>query len=190
MSVIRVSRCGITRGTLSGKHVLTLIWVIMTGGSFKIVLNLAVLTVRLPCRPGRQLPSRRRRRAFCHGVCVSATSSSGHGAGGGVHWYMLLHPSWMFLESTIVPTSDCMQTRRTSLFYHKDNVSKTFRVLQIKMTWHFVPMLSLTGNNVDTTEWPTNHGSLCSNFTSKTLFATGVYMHLNLRGCYISFCLL
>jgi len=44
VSVIRVSRCGITRGTLYGKHVLTLIWVIMTGGSFKIVSNWAVLT--------------------------------------------------------------------------------------------------------------------------------------------------
>jgi len=44
VSVIRVSRCGITRGTLSGKHVLTLIWMIMTGGSFKIVSNWAVLT--------------------------------------------------------------------------------------------------------------------------------------------------
>src|SRR6185312_16311073 len=44
VSVIRVSRCGITRGTLSGKHVLTLIWIIMTGGSFKIILNWAVLT--------------------------------------------------------------------------------------------------------------------------------------------------
>ena len=42
--VIRVSRCGVTRGTLYGKHVLTLIWVIMTGGSFKIVSNWAVLT--------------------------------------------------------------------------------------------------------------------------------------------------
>src|SRR6185437_14649776 len=38
-SVIRVSRCGITRGTLSSKYVLTLIWMIMTGGSFKIVSN-------------------------------------------------------------------------------------------------------------------------------------------------------
>ena len=45
MSVIRVSRCGVTRGTLSGKHVLTLIWKIMTDGSFKIVLNWAVLTI-------------------------------------------------------------------------------------------------------------------------------------------------
>ena len=44
VSVICVSRCGITRGTLSGKHVLTLIWMIMTGGSFKIVSNWAVLT--------------------------------------------------------------------------------------------------------------------------------------------------
>ena len=44
MSVIRVSRCGVTRGTLSGKHVLTLIWKTMTGGLFKIVLNWAVLT--------------------------------------------------------------------------------------------------------------------------------------------------
>jgi len=45
VSVIRVSRCGVTRGTLSGKHVLTLIWKIMTDGSFKIVLNWAVLTM-------------------------------------------------------------------------------------------------------------------------------------------------
>ena len=44
VSVILVSRCGITRGTLFGKHVLTLIWMIMTGGSFKIVSNWAVLT--------------------------------------------------------------------------------------------------------------------------------------------------
>ena len=44
VSVIRVSRCGITRGTFYGKHVLTLIWVIMTGGSFKIVSNWVVLT--------------------------------------------------------------------------------------------------------------------------------------------------
>ena len=42
--VIRVSRCGITRGTLSGQHVLTFIWVIMTSGSFKIVSNWVVLT--------------------------------------------------------------------------------------------------------------------------------------------------
>ena len=40
---IRFSRCGVTRGTLSGKHVLTLIWMIMTGGSLKIILNWAVL---------------------------------------------------------------------------------------------------------------------------------------------------
>ena len=44
VSVIRVSICGITRGTLFGKHVLTLIWMIMTGGSFKIVSNWAFLT--------------------------------------------------------------------------------------------------------------------------------------------------
>ena len=44
VSVIRVSRCGITHGTRSGKHVLTLIWMIMTGSSFKIVSNWAVLT--------------------------------------------------------------------------------------------------------------------------------------------------
>ena len=44
VSVIRVSRCGITCGTFSGKHVLILIWMIMTGGLFKIVLNWAVLT--------------------------------------------------------------------------------------------------------------------------------------------------
>ena len=45
VSVIRVSRCGITHGTLSGQHVLTFIWMIMTGGSFKIVTNWAVLTM-------------------------------------------------------------------------------------------------------------------------------------------------
>ena len=44
VSVIRVSRCGITHGTLSGKHVLTFIWMIMTGDSFKIVLNWTFLT--------------------------------------------------------------------------------------------------------------------------------------------------
>jgi len=45
--VIRVFRWGITRGTLSGQHVLSSIWMIMTGGSFKIVSNWTVLT------PGR-----------------------------------------------------------------------------------------------------------------------------------------
>ena len=44
VSVIQVPRCGITRGTLSGKHVLTLIWMIMTGGLLKILLNWVVLT--------------------------------------------------------------------------------------------------------------------------------------------------
>ena len=44
VSIIRVSRCGITRVTLSGKHVLTLIWKLVTVGSLKIVLNWAVLT--------------------------------------------------------------------------------------------------------------------------------------------------
>ena len=44
VSVIHVSGCGITRGMLSGRHVLTLIWKIMTGGSFKKLLNWAVLT--------------------------------------------------------------------------------------------------------------------------------------------------
>ena len=44
MSVIRVSRCQITRGTLSGRHVLTLIRKIMTGGLLKIVLNWAGLS--------------------------------------------------------------------------------------------------------------------------------------------------
>ena len=43
VSVIRVSICGITCGTLSGQHMLTLIWMIMTDGSFKIVSNWAVL---------------------------------------------------------------------------------------------------------------------------------------------------
>jgi len=30
VSVIRISRCGITRGTLSDQHVLIYIWIIMT----------------------------------------------------------------------------------------------------------------------------------------------------------------
>ena len=59
VSVIRVSRCGITRGTLSGKHVLTLIWMIMTGGSFKIVSNWTVLTARWPRRRGEVEPPER-----------------------------------------------------------------------------------------------------------------------------------
>ena len=44
VSVICVSRCGITHGTLTGHHVLTFIWMIMTGDSFKIVSNWVVLT--------------------------------------------------------------------------------------------------------------------------------------------------
>ena len=44
VSVIRVSRCEVTRGTLSDRHVLTLISKTMTGDLFKIVLNWAVLT--------------------------------------------------------------------------------------------------------------------------------------------------
>ena len=39
VSVIRVSRCEVTRGTLSARHVLTLIWKIMIGDSLKIILN-------------------------------------------------------------------------------------------------------------------------------------------------------
>ena len=54
VSVIRVSRCGITRGMLFGKHVLTLIWMIMTDGLFKIVSNWAVLT---PLPPVQLSPS-------------------------------------------------------------------------------------------------------------------------------------
>ena len=44
VSVIRVSRCGITCDTLSGQHVLTFIWMIVTDDSFKIVSNWAILT--------------------------------------------------------------------------------------------------------------------------------------------------
>jgi hypothetical protein len=36
-------RCGLTRGTLSGERVLALILMIMTGSSFKIMLNWTVL---------------------------------------------------------------------------------------------------------------------------------------------------
>ena len=46
MSVVRVYRCGITRGTLSDQHVLIFIWMIMTDYSFKIVSNWTVLTLR------------------------------------------------------------------------------------------------------------------------------------------------
>jgi len=45
VSVIRVSRCGVRRGTLSGQHVLNFIWIIMIGGSFKIISNWAILTM-------------------------------------------------------------------------------------------------------------------------------------------------
>ena len=44
MSVIHVSRYGLARGTLSGKHVLALIWMIMTDTLPKMVSNWAVLT--------------------------------------------------------------------------------------------------------------------------------------------------
>ena len=58
VSIIRVFRCGITRGTLSGQHVLTLIWMIMTGGSFKIVSNWAVLTERKAEDEGKESTGR------------------------------------------------------------------------------------------------------------------------------------
>ena len=60
MSVIHVSRCEVTRGTLSGRHVLTLICKTMTGSSFKIVLNWTVLT------PSRQPARHSRRVCPCH----------------------------------------------------------------------------------------------------------------------------
>ena len=44
VSDIQVSRCGLTHGTLSGRHMLALIWMIMTGGLPKMVSNWAVLT--------------------------------------------------------------------------------------------------------------------------------------------------
>ena len=44
VSVIHVSRYGLARDTLFDRHVLALIWMIMTGDSFKIVSNWAVLT--------------------------------------------------------------------------------------------------------------------------------------------------
>ena len=49
MSVIRDSIWGITRGTLFGQHVLASIWMIMTGGSFKIILNWASQMASPPC---------------------------------------------------------------------------------------------------------------------------------------------
>jgi hypothetical protein len=39
VSVIRIFRCGLTRGMFSGERVLPLILLIMTGGLLKIVLN-------------------------------------------------------------------------------------------------------------------------------------------------------
>jgi hypothetical protein len=44
VSVVHVLRCGLTSGMLSGKRVLALILLIMTGGSLKIISNWAVLT--------------------------------------------------------------------------------------------------------------------------------------------------
>ena len=44
MSVVHVFRCGLTHSTLSGKHVLAFILMIMTGGLSKMVSNWTVLT--------------------------------------------------------------------------------------------------------------------------------------------------
>ena len=44
MSVIRVSRCEVTCGTLFDRHVLTLISKTMTSDLFKIILNWAILS--------------------------------------------------------------------------------------------------------------------------------------------------
>ena len=73
---IRVSRCGVTRGTLSGKHVLTLIWMIMTGGSLKIVLNWAVLTEfseALAYERQMLVEEANRYSKFSHGICLTVT---------------------------------------------------------------------------------------------------------------------
>jgi hypothetical protein len=44
VSVVHVSRCGLTHGTLSDERVLALILTMMTGGLLKMVSNWAVLT--------------------------------------------------------------------------------------------------------------------------------------------------
>ena len=69
---IRVSRCGVTRGTLSNKHVLTLIWKIMTGGSLKIVLNWVVLIVSAKTTVGGRKP--RQASAATSTIATSAPS--------------------------------------------------------------------------------------------------------------------
>ena len=57
VSVIRVSRWGITRGTLSSQHVLTYIWMIITDNSFKIVSNYTVVTeIATVCRERKRRP--------------------------------------------------------------------------------------------------------------------------------------
>ena len=57
VSVIRVSRWGITRGTLSSQHVLTSIWMIITDNSFKIVSNYTVVTeIATVCRERKRRP--------------------------------------------------------------------------------------------------------------------------------------
>ena len=57
MSVIRVSRWGITRGTLFSQHVLTSIWMIITDNSFKIVSNYTVVTeIATVCRERKRRP--------------------------------------------------------------------------------------------------------------------------------------
>ena len=73
---IRFSRCGVTRGTLSGKHVLTLIWMIMTGGSLKIVLNWAVLkefSEALAYERQMLVEEANRYSKFSHGICLTVT---------------------------------------------------------------------------------------------------------------------
>jgi len=44
VSVVHVFRCGLTRSTLSGEHMLAFILMIMTGGLPKLVSNWTVLT--------------------------------------------------------------------------------------------------------------------------------------------------
>ena len=55
VSVIRVSRCGLTRDTLSGRHMFALIWIIMTDDLLKMVLNWTVLTTSTACRGSQSL---------------------------------------------------------------------------------------------------------------------------------------
>jgi len=69
----------VTRGTLFGKYVLTLIWMIIIGGSFKIILNWTFLTLNW-CRGSMQLESHQ---AACVGCPIKKFVGDGGSSGTG-----------------------------------------------------------------------------------------------------------